>query len=175
MEKITFRLMEKRGATLNYTLEATFADERSVKNALLALEENGLKKTNYKLQGTTLSLHSEKEEWIAYYEIVNCNGGEIMDQNDSVEKALNEAYNLKQVPVGEIFESSEVAGQKNDNEAQLFEDENTIPIPAHMINEEGYIDPNIGYGNYDLLKTEFASEELLEELEELEGNQSNQV
>lgn len=112
-------------------------------------------------QGALVVVHPNGQDSVAAYEILNSYGGETMDSTRPEEKALYEGYNLWQVPVGEIFEENV---QKDATEGGNFEDtvnmgNETIPIPAHLINEHGYVDPNIGLGDNDLLFNEFSEED----------------
>jgi hypothetical protein len=120
-----------------------------------------LVKEQLKPNGAMVVVHPSPEHSIAAFEILNSYGGHMMDSTRPEEKALYEGYNLKQIPVGEIFEDQQPTQDAteggNFRDTQRLKDE-TIPIPAHIISEYGFIDPNIGPGNKDLLFNEFAED-----------------
>lgn len=111
--------------------------------------------------GAMVVVHPKGEDSISAFEILNSYGGKIMDSTRPEEKSMYEAYNLKQVPVGEIFEqpTQDATEGGNFSDTMTLEGEDTIPIPAHIISEFGFIDPNIGPGNKDLLYNEFAEDD----------------
>jgi hypothetical protein len=122
-------------------------------------------------QGAIVVVHSQGDHAVSAFEILNSYGGQMMDSTRPEEQAMYEGYNLKQVPVGEIFEQKDVqtgdateGGNQEDTLAVNLEDD-TIPIPAHIISEYGFVDPNIGPGNKDYLFNEFAEEDSTFDLE----------
>jgi hypothetical protein len=110
--------------------------------------------------GAVVVVHPNADS-ISAFEILNSCGGKLMDSTRPEEKSMYEAYNLKQVPVGEIFEETTQDATEGGNfsDTMTLDEDETIPIPAHIISEYGFIDPNIGPGNKDLLFNEFAEED----------------
>ncbi len=77
-------------------------------------------------------VHGEYGDLPAAHQIVTCLGGSIVDTGNINTDQLKNAYQLDEFPI----------------ETQA---DDVIPIPAHLIDEDSYIDPNIGYGDHDLV------------------------
>lgn len=90
-------------------------------------------------QGATiLTIDVPDENWITIYEVIHSYAGETYSQISETE-VINSMYNI---PEDEL---KQVNGDLNQYEV------GTYGYPYDQLDDDAYIDPNIGIGNYDLL------------------------
>lgn len=95
-----------------------------------------------------IQLETDHDNWIAAHEILRSLAGEVYHHND-MDEVFQEMYQIPNEADGENREMREVEGE---NLEELKDEVGTYGYPYDLLDDNAYIDPNIGVGDHDLLK-----------------------